>query len=247
LSESSILQIGSHCPFLEDLQITLKRSQGDAAEVALYRALRTIRRLKYLTLALNASDPALIETEHTEYHGGAPTDLSFDEFDNQISKRNIGMFYRSRNGHVRRVLINSAVDEDLVNEIFNSISSSKRSDVLLEELAIEVVNEHNNMRFANLLAHRWLVKRDWRYSHRSELLINEVGVSDGTWRRRRDPLYCHAWQGEIVCRIWPNKNKARRQKGSMRLAAKDWLKTRISMKGPWWDYWRSFSLATEEP
>ncbi|KAF7134048.1 hypothetical protein CNMCM5793_005628 [Aspergillus hiratsukae] len=60
-------------------------------EVAVYKALGTIRTLKFLDLALNVSDPAL-------YQEDASIDPSWDDFDNQYAEEDLGGINRSRNG-----------------------------------------------------------------------------------------------------------------------------------------------------
>jgi hypothetical protein len=52
-------QLGRYCPLLEDLSIPIQRSKGDSQEVALYRALGSLKSLKYLDLWLDVSPTAL--------------------------------------------------------------------------------------------------------------------------------------------------------------------------------------------
>ncbi|KAE8379381.1 hypothetical protein BDV26DRAFT_303725 [Aspergillus bertholletiae] len=164
LTGHDILQIGRHCPLLESLHLMIPRSQGDATEAALYRALGTIPRLKYLHLHLDVSDaslggsqeivaaPSRTEFDH-EFRreprrninsaltvtSKPPSEASFDEFGNEFTVPDLGGFYRSRNGHVQRLFRNSAIDATLACSIFKTISGTKAVGAQhLERMAIRL-------------------------------------------------------------------------------------------------------------
>lgn len=59
LTEPEIKTIARECPLLEELACKIQRSEGNASEVASYRALGTLNRMKYLTLYLAAYDSSL--------------------------------------------------------------------------------------------------------------------------------------------------------------------------------------------
>jgi hypothetical protein len=93
LSPGDITRIELHCPLLEDLGLALRRSKGDATEVATYKALGFFRKLQDLSLTLDASnydiflEHALAGLEDDEEVPETPSDPSFvDEFDNQFVK-----------------------------------------------------------------------------------------------------------------------------------------------------------------
>lgn len=73
--------------------------------------------LKLLDLALDLSDPAL-DNEH------ASVDPHWDDFDSQPTKVDLGGINPSRNGHLRRLLINTLIDKQLASSIFKVISAA---------------------------------------------------------------------------------------------------------------------------
>ncbi|OGM41977.1 NCS1 allantoate transporter [Aspergillus bombycis] len=132
LTERDILQLGEHCPLLESLDLMIPRSQGDATEVALYKAIGTLPHLKYLHLHLDISDASLgtsqdnmVTDPEQEFRRDRnplpnrntkpPSEPSFDEFGNEISIKDLGGCYRSRNGHVQRLFRNCAIDSSLAS------------------------------------------------------------------------------------------------------------------------------------
>lgn len=93
VNEQDILQLGRHCPLLEDFSVAIHRSKGYRMEVAFYKALGTLRGLKYLNLELDAMNPTFHRNKWTslppEQQSAEaiepPSDPSFDEFDNEIT------------------------------------------------------------------------------------------------------------------------------------------------------------------
>ncbi|KAJ5273765.1 hypothetical protein N7478_008890 [Penicillium angulare] len=150
LTESDI-KLLANCHLLEDLTCKVQRTGGDRAEVALYKALGTITRLKNLSLGLSVSDPALFGDDESDQgiirpgHLLFPSqeslslDPTFDDFDSQLCRWGLQELYRARNGHVRKFMINSAVDKKLVFEIFQKIISVKTDYCLsMERMAVYI-------------------------------------------------------------------------------------------------------------
>lgn len=129
-----IANIRERCPLLENLQIAICRTGGDANETALYRELSTFPRLKNLSLKMEPQFPGLL------CQIGDDVDLpplpalpDFDEFDKEPFPNSNYL-----KGHVRRGFINGAMDATLAQDIFETISKVKESHnlVLLEKLSI---------------------------------------------------------------------------------------------------------------
>ncbi|KAK2782705.1 hypothetical protein FQN53_009629 [Emmonsiellopsis sp. PD_33] len=252
-----IRSIGEHCPLLEDMTITIQRSQGDKNEVAAYRALGTIRRLKRLSLTLDVSDRAIcaggtdVERLRAEQNTSGliepPHDPSFDDFDNQYLDHNMSSnAFNIKNGHMRRLLINSAIDKNLACSIFQTISSTKAPDApLLERLIIDVKGRGTNIGYdeiaswAGLMSSTWTIHRDLLYEHRHELIANST--SDHYARSR----HLATWLETIFRRIWPEQKKGMKRKTTKKLKAKR-EKEKESSEPRWWLEWQSFPLDTEE-
>lgn len=265
LTEPEIKIIARECPLLEELACKIQRSHGDASEVASYRALGSISRLKYLTLYLAAYDPSLNGGEETEVLNYSPrwgvmdisqpvasTHESWDRFDNQISFQDLGGYFRNRNGHIRRFMINCAVDESLACAIFRLISSSKKQvpDTLpLEGINIRIDEPEGN----RIFAHSWQVGRT-RDDRCNELVAHEADLTDEIRERRRMPL--PLWQAIIFRKIWPAKDEPwqtslqwQKEKAlSKLLVGKRTKKREEGTQGSagrnWWKEWSSFPLAT---
>ncbi|PKX92387.1 uncharacterized protein P174DRAFT_407907 [Aspergillus novofumigatus IBT 16806] len=169
-SEHDVLQLGIYCPLLEKMSISIRRTQGDAREVALYKALGTIRNLKFLDLELNVSDPTL-------YQENTSIDPDWDDFDNQYTEEDLEGINRSRNGHIRRLLVNTLIDEPLASSIFEVISAAKSHDApLLERLTLSIKGQADRhyrprcvfSRLVRFFASEWTIERDLRYEHRDK-------------------------------------------------------------------------------
>lgn len=250
LRDDHILQLAELCPLLENLAIQIKRSRGDAAEVERYRALGRLSRLQHLRLTLDASPPAIIPPEREPepvpgvytltLPGTTPIEPWFDEQDCQLMK---GGLRPHREGHVRDVLINSAVDASLARSIFEVIDGAKpaaspRGNVLrLERLAVCAADgrrfpEPGRMSppwmalqgFFVALDRRWVVERDVRDDARHVLHVRETYVDDRQYsmqshRGRDKSLY---WFG-LWRRVWPVEHDG----------------------VDWWDDWQSYPLQLE--
>ncbi|KAJ5613155.1 hypothetical protein N7510_006349 [Penicillium lagena] len=265
LTEPAIKIIARECPLLEELACKIQRSQGDASEVASYRALGTINRLKYLTLYLAAYDPSLNGGEETHVINYSPswggwgdppqamssTHTSWDRLDNHLSFQDLGGYFRNRDGHIRRFMINSAVDESLACAIFRVISSSKNQgpDTLpLEGINIRIDEPEKN----RIFAHSWQVGRTRGGSN--ELVAREAELTHEIRQKRRMPL--PLWQAIIFRKIWPMKDEPWQSslQWQKEKALSKWLigrrtekrkrETQNSAGRNWWKEWSSFSLAT---
>lgn len=76
LRSDHVQQLAELCPHLEDLAVEIRRSRGDATEVALYRALGRLPRLRRLTLVLDASPPPFVHV--TEADGTVTRDTAIE-------------------------------------------------------------------------------------------------------------------------------------------------------------------------
>ncbi|GIJ81688.1 hypothetical protein Asppvi_000188 [Aspergillus pseudoviridinutans] len=226
-TEHDILQLGRYCPLLEKMSIPIRRTQGDAREVALYKALGTIRNMKFLDLALDVSDPTLYQ-EH------ASIDPDWDDFDIEFSEEDLGGIIRSCNGHLRKLLVNTLIDEPLASSIFEVISTAKSHDAsLLERLTLSIqgqAHQHYLPRcdFACLVrffASEWTIERDIRYEHRDRF---EARMSQDSNFQFSDNDGVSRWVANVFLRIWPT--------------TQDELFDDIR----YWDVWKSFPLAVDE-
>ncbi|KAF7182839.1 hypothetical protein CNMCM7691_002583 [Aspergillus felis] len=226
-TEHDILQLSRYCPLLEKMSIPIRRTQGDSREVALYKALGTIRNLKFLDLALDVSDPTL-------YQEDASLDTDWDDFDNEYTEGDLGGINHSRNGHIRKLLVNTLIDEPLASSIFEVISTAKSQDAsLLERLNLSIqgqAHQHYLPRceFACLVrffASEWTIERDIRYEHRDKI---EARMSQNSNFQFSDNDSVYPWVANVFLRIWPT--------------TQDELFTDIR----YWDVWKSFPLAVDE-
>jgi hypothetical protein len=223
ISQSNIKQLAAQSPLLEELAIATSRTKGDEFEVKTYKLLGSILRLKRLSLRLNPGRPPFLRASEIFVDmallgvGGArlqlPTNPSFDHFDRQICSAHGGY----RNGHVKDIMINSAVDSTLARAIFNVISSGKPAGALrLESLEVEVRPEGAlaTAPFFSVLCAlglSWKVERSLRDDASDELITKELQVG------RREREEATAWNmgkwgleepwNRIFRRIWPAKEE----------------------------------------
>lgn len=243
LKDEILRHISKCSPHLESLAVEVRRSRGDAAEVARYRALGRLPWLRHLDLTLDAAPPGFFYSWDangvmTHYDTGIET--WFDEQDKHYLDGNL---HPLREGHARDFLINSAIDETLARSIFEVIdgAKAKRSDgvapVPLERLKLRVsggssfkerraINSPTGYvwPFLTAVQRTWLVERDVRDDARDVLHVHETKP----WVRtscldiprveeeEKSPRWMAIWR-----RIWPNETEGR----------------------VWWDDWKSFPLA----
>ncbi|KAG6355025.1 hypothetical protein INS49_004106 [Diaporthe citri] len=113
LRDDHIHQLAEICPNLQHLTTEIRRSRGDAAEVERYRSLGRLSRLQELHIYLDASPPEYLQPTPdgtTITSRDTAIEPWFDEQDTIYLPEPIEAF---REGHVRDVLVNSAIDASL--------------------------------------------------------------------------------------------------------------------------------------
>ena len=111
IAAADISMIGSSCPHLSNLDITIRRSMSNRSETKCYEALGTIRTLKKLHVRLDCTNPTNL---------GPPSD-NWDEFNKTLSGLSMP---RVHHGHLEYAIVNSAVDETLARSIWDVISEN---------------------------------------------------------------------------------------------------------------------------
>ncbi|KAK7699500.1 hypothetical protein SLS64_011638 [Diaporthe eres] len=125
LRDDHIHQLAEICPNLQHLTLEVRRSRGDAAEVERYRSLGRLSRLQELHIYLDASPPGYLHPtpdRTTTRSRDTAIEPWFDEQDTMYLPEPIEAF---REGHVRDVFINSAIDASLALSIFEVIDAAK--------------------------------------------------------------------------------------------------------------------------
>lgn len=147
-SPKLIKDIAQNCLSIRKMGLRMRRSKGDATEVATYTLLGSLPMLQELSLILDCSDARVLAEQGRDDDPDAilesPNDPSFDEFDQQMLKVQLDYNRYPRRGHVRDAFINCAVDENLARSIFVAISSGKNKSIrslLLCRLKINLIRE----------------------------------------------------------------------------------------------------------
>jgi hypothetical protein len=135
---SDIIEIALQCPNVQELDITISRSEGDIFEVEKYRSLGKFLALRDLKIRLDKTDIKSLVPEGNErtYDGVpiTPPHVSFDQFDLELCDKSpdpdgsVCDRLLFRNGDVRQTLVNAAIDETLVKRIFQIVEESKRAN-----------------------------------------------------------------------------------------------------------------------
>jgi hypothetical protein len=235
LRDDHIHALADVCPNTQELTIDIRRTRGDAAEIARYRSLGHLARLRELNLNLDVSPPGLIQADADHNTAIEPW------FDQQDAKYLPGHLSPYREGHVRDLLVNKAIDESLARSIFHLINDAKpiSTGQPLEMLKLSVFGEDalrygpdgNSSPFSTLLLAlepRWELRRDVRDDARNVIPANEFGCTvDPDFYRmyysENEPG--NKYWSDIWRRVWPVE---RRRHG--------W---------DWWDDWNSFPLAVD--
>jgi hypothetical protein len=110
-----IIQIYTQCPVLQELAVPIKRTQSDAIEAEKYKSFRRMERLSSLFLILDCSDWRVTRDPASQ------DESTFDAFD-QETYRDLEFL---KNGHIRQMFTNCAVDETLVQSIWETICRNK--------------------------------------------------------------------------------------------------------------------------
>ncbi|KAI0124067.1 hypothetical protein BJ170DRAFT_71974 [Xylariales sp. AK1849] len=217
LDARDLMATVSSCCSLEDLTISLRRTRGNASEVAAYKTLGSLPRLQRIKIFLDASDfDVLREPEGLDDDDDydTPTDPSFDDFDQQFFGGQFGVWLKPRNGHIRDAFMNSAVDKALALSIFRTIDAAKpRGAPPLAELNLVATGggDFGTGVFldsiANVVRHvgrPWHLQRNVRDRGRDEMVAEAQECPQGGWSQSGK-----LWSDvePIFRRLWPAKNE----------------------------------------
>jgi hypothetical protein len=262
-------QLATLCPHLEELAVEMRRSRGDASEVALYRVLGRLPRLRCLTIELDASPAPLIQVVKEDGTVARDTRVEpwFDTWGAEylrgmrIEKGSIPSLYPYRKGHLLDVFVNSAVDEELARSIFAVIDGAKRTIggggvIPLERLEVAAVkgntfpptNWHpqpwSALRpyFHDVLARKWLVRRDVNDNVRHVLHVRELcHINNCQCTARGTP---QGWCGGKLRKAQGVDNETKELMSKGGTFAEVWRRLwpdRGDGRG-WWDAWESWPL-----
>ncbi|KAJ6095705.1 hypothetical protein N7486_006451 [Penicillium sp. IBT 16267x] len=235
LSPSDLKSISEYCPNLQELEITVRRTQGDATEVECYRNLGDLPQLRNLAIKLDVTSIKLCNSNYggTEAPAGSKCvitapDASFEEFDMKPCVRRTKFTPRGclyRNGDIREILINHAIDENLAKAIFKTIQSNKKPGTEpLQSLDISCIGtvglKKHHTRSIWPFPHQAVLsalERPWHVTHLSkgELKVEEMRSSMKVETSGLGNRPLAAWLERPFRRIWPQQ-----QEGSSWMA--DW-------------------------
>jgi hypothetical protein len=212
-----VKMLNTSFPSLEELIVKISRSRGNAQEVAIYKALGSMPKLRNLSLTLDVMDLVDPISRLGDRHR-LPNDPTFDEFDRQVFNGYTGY----RNGHIRDLFINSALDETLARAIFDSISTAQPAKIsLVESLKVRVTRENTfqtDVRSVAVhLAHAWTVERSADQDKYDVVTATEDEIPAEEDENSPMPTL-NGRAGEIFRRIWPLK----KQGGDWRQDWKSW-------------------------
>jgi hypothetical protein len=238
------------CPKVQELDITISRSEGDSSEVERYRSLGKFRALRDLQLRLDLTNIKLLLPELDEDRDNGvpftPVHPSFDEFDIKPCEMSPGPNgsvcdrLSFRNGDIRQMLVNSAIDEALVQQIFHILQESKNANSstrTLQSLEVsqcgktetwDTLGYNGHVLFSGVpmaMERTWLATRALGVAVGIDIVQTDVAAMKSRlayhkdfwdWRDDRLP----SWLWPSFRRLWPKKNGA-----------------------SWQDDWHSFPLA----
>jgi hypothetical protein len=189
-----IREIQKRCPILEDVELRVRRRQGGPEEVAVYRTLGRIPRLRRAKLLLDCRAP-YDDPTHGRRNKNRGFTFMFEPEDD--AKR------------VRNTLINLAIDETLATQVFHEIVSAAPS-CPLERLTLKPIPDHNIAeQFSEFNCLGEWVGRSWACTRRTtggEVTVREINVDLSSREFLRNELEIIEYQGEVVWdTIWPNK------------------------------------------
>ncbi|KAF2447826.1 hypothetical protein P171DRAFT_429425 [Karstenula rhodostoma CBS 690.94] len=124
---STIALVTDGCKHVHDLGITIRRAWNKPGEdIAALKAIGRMPHLSSLDLTFDASDHTLLLPSNAvnEPTNLTPSDQSFSAFDTESFPGGFATAKKLRKGHIRDALINSAVDADLAEAVFNTILSA---------------------------------------------------------------------------------------------------------------------------
>ncbi|KAK4494501.1 hypothetical protein PRZ48_014799 [Zasmidium cellare] len=227
LGPEEVEWISRYCLTLEILEMTVKRSQGDSQEVAMYRAIGRMPRLQTLILTLDSSERGVLTESLSDNEKDLSCEEDFDELDMEILDWNTSHSV-PRKGHLRKMLINSALDETLARSIYDTMAASKPA----RGLPFTAIYFHSKGGgdFGNGIPQDeqlvfFELGRHWRLEATGTdgLVVKENGTGlnryfeEGTWTRSHD---LSARIEPVFRRLWPKKSE----------------------EGSWIDDWHSFPL-----
>jgi hypothetical protein len=178
-------------PYLTDLHILIRRSEGDAREVAAYRALGRLPHLRRLTLDLECSQP-----DSQQKPQPAPVKVMQGA---TVSIANI-----------RRMFINAAVDEDLVLAIRKTIASPT-----LEALHVEVsgagnfgtgINDQALLYVFDWISRGWVCAPNVRTGRMDVDEVQRSRVLEARMYFGETSTAADWWFGPIWKELWPESD-----------------------------------------
>ncbi|CZT14088.1 uncharacterized protein RCC_00063 [Ramularia collo-cygni] len=227
-SASSLQALRFHCPNLEDLRLTIRRSKGGRTETSLYKILSTFPRLRTLFLTLDCSNPDLLIP---------PPEDQIEEEEPLMFNENLaieGIYPPGATGayplanrptkeDVRDALINAAFDSNLALQIHSLISPTASAPV--KNLILHPIGGgtfHDHCTLPGLPECFSLLERNWKVTRIGQKVdIEEVpgARDDGPWRK---DMRLQKALREIFEGLWP-----------------------VEGKGDWRGAWRSFPLSVD--
>ncbi|CAI7619167.1 unnamed protein product [Penicillium pancosmium] len=234
LSGHQIRQISQKCPLLADLEVKIDGTQSHANKNEIYAALGSIRNLKYLDLTYEVHFVGLptIPREEIVRRRDIPkyqelsSHSSFGKFENQVCEEASEWLpnYRLRNGHLRKIIVDSVMDERLVCEVFQVIYDTKTQSLsLFEDLTIKIRGaDFDDTRLKYLVdtfSSDWHVIRDTDFRRRGTLIAKEI--EPGSDRIGGRYIHLPQWMEPIFYELFPAaKPKGQQRKVSKKLSAK---------------------------
>ncbi|KAK3317121.1 hypothetical protein B0T19DRAFT_435900 [Cercophora scortea] len=253
-----ISRIVEQCPVLEDLMLSVERSRSGTAEFGIYQSIGRLAKLQRLSLTLYPPSPRLERIKArpaacTPRHNGTRwmgvsrestrnfdsiVEAHFEDYDTQ--RLALDHEYPFRNGHIRDVLVSSALDGQLAQDIFHTISSAKPAwSMPLERMIVRVRSGVFPFHSGGYAPNG---------THPGQLIEPWVAHMGGSWRVERDPsdqsrdvLHVRRldeWHREA---FHPKRFPEKYYDQFLHIFRHIWPKKPGSTG--WWDDWHSFPLA----
>ncbi|KAI0383309.1 hypothetical protein F5Y04DRAFT_279018 [Hypomontagnella monticulosa] len=215
-SEPVIRRLADQCPRLEQLEIPINRTQGNAHETRTYRALSRLPRLTCVILILET----LLETIQGD--GEEVVDLWDDR-----EAYNIRPGYEDMPFKIRGALINVAIDASLARSIYDTISPDGRLDRLelwSSEKWGQVDYERGLTTLLDWIRRSWFIEKDYR----GELSVRETYWPEKAYEKAYEEAHEERVKELTFGGYWLVWNEV-------------WPQT-----GPdWWRHWKSFPLSED--
>lgn len=255
LRDDHIHKLADTCPNIQHLSLEVPRSRGDAAEIARYRSLGRLVQLQELYICFDASPPGYIQITQD---GGTATsrDTAIEPwFDDQDATHLPEPFDVYREGHVRDVLVNSAIDAELARSIFEVINGAKpgrspgrAASLRLERLELRVRGGADFPDRSRIGSHweplnQFLValERDWRIER--DVRDDSLGIFHVEELSRglaKDPCYSQLYEAWTRLSRTHYLDKTRSDQYWFGLWRRVWPMERQGVD--WWDDWESRPL-----